>query len=113
VGSTTCQPLSKELGLASKKIETALSGLEASGAVLRGEFTARAIGAEIEWCERGLLARIHRLTLGRRRKEIEPVSPADFMRFLFAWQHVSPDSRMRGRDRVLAVIRQLRGSALT
>ena len=112
LGPTTVNALSKKLGLAPNKIETALIGLEASGAVLRGEFTARAIGAEIEWCERGLLARIHRLTLGRRRKEIEPVSPADFMRFLFAWQHVSPDSRMRGRDGVLAVIRQLQGLEL-
>ncbi len=112
LGPTTVSALSKKLGLAPNKIATALIGLEASGAVLRGEFTARVIGAEIEWCERGLLARIHRLTLGRRRKEIEPVSPADFMRFLFAWQHVSPDSRMRGRDGALAVIRQLQGLEL-
>src|SRR5205823_4658505 len=60
LGPTTVSASSKKLGLAPNKIATALIGLEASGAVLRGEFTARAIGAEIEWCERGLLARIHR-----------------------------------------------------
>ena len=43
---------------------------------------------QLEWCDRTLLARIHRYTLNRLRAEIEPVSPADFMRFLFRWQHV-------------------------
>jgi ATP-dependent Lhr-like helicase len=79
--------------------------------VLRGQFTTNA-SSEVEWCERGLLARIHRLTLGRMRKEIEPVSAADFMKFLCVWQHVSPESRMRGRDGVLEVIRQLQGLEL-
>jgi ATP-dependent Lhr-like helicase len=110
-GPTTASALSTKLGLPANKIEAALIGLEASGAVLRGEFSNKG-RAELEWCERGLLARIHRLTLGRMRKEIEPVSPADFMRFLFAWQHVTPDTRMRGRDGVLEVIRQLQGLEL-
>ena len=52
-----------------------------------------AAGRQLEWCDRGLLARIHRYTLNRLRAEIEPVSPADFMRFLFAWQHVEPAQR--------------------
>jgi ATP-dependent helicase Lhr and Lhr-like helicase len=110
-GPTTASGLSAKLGLPAEKVETALLALEASGAVLRGEFTHKGI-AELEWCERGLLARIHRLTLGRMRKEIEPVSPADFMRFLFAWQHVTPDTQMRGRDGVLGAIRQLQGLEL-
>jgi ATP-dependent helicase Lhr and Lhr-like helicase len=81
--------------------------------VLRGEFTAadRAPG-EIEWCERSLLARIHRLTLGRARKEIEAVSAAEFMEFLFNWQHLAPATHLVGRDGVLQAIEQLQGLEL-
>jgi ATP-dependent Lhr-like helicase len=63
----------------------------------------------LEWCERRLLARIHRYTLNRLRAEIEPVSPADFMRFLFAWQHVDPAARLAGIDGVRAVVEALDG----
>ena len=88
LGPTTASQLSRRLGIAASKIETALLALESDGIVLRGEFTG-ARGDEVEWCDRVLLSRIHRLTLGRMRKEIEPVSAADFMRFLLAWQHVT------------------------
>jgi ATP-dependent Lhr-like helicase len=111
LGPATVAELEERLGLAASKVEAALYALEADGAVIRGEFTGRADGVT-EWCDRALLARIHRLTLGRMRKEIEAVSPADFMRFLLAWQHVSPDTRLRGRDGVLEVIRQLQGLEL-
>jgi ATP-dependent Lhr-like helicase len=67
---------------------------------------------QLEWCERGLLARIHRLTLGRLRREIEAVSPADFVRFLFAWQHVQPGAQLHGRDGVRHVVAQLQGLEL-
>jgi ATP-dependent helicase Lhr and Lhr-like helicase len=112
-GPLTASALSEKLGFAANKITAALLRLEAAGAVLRGEFTGKgAAGAEMEWCERGLLARIHRLTLGRMRKEIEPVSAADFMKFLLVWQHVAPGSQLRGRDGVLEAIRQLQGLEL-
>jgi ATP-dependent helicase Lhr and Lhr-like helicase len=88
-----------------------LLALESNGLVLRGDFTASG-REEVEWCDRVLLARIHRLTLGRMRKEIEPVSPPDFIKFLFSWQHVSEQTQLRGRDGVLAVIRQLQGLEL-
>lgn len=84
--------------------------LEASGVVLRGQFSGRS--QETEWCERGLLARIHRLTLGHRRKEIEPVSATEFMKFLISWQHAAPGTRLRGRDGVLQVVKQLQGLEL-
>jgi ATP-dependent Lhr-like helicase len=113
LGPTTVELLSARLGFPPSKTEAALLALESNGVVLRGEFTgARPQGEEVEWCDRVLLARIHRLTLGRMRKEIEPVSPADFMRFLLAWQHVAPNSQLRGRDGVLEVIRQLQGLEL-
>ena len=65
-----------------------------------------------EWCDRALLARIHRLTLGRLRREIEPVSAADLMRFFFRWQHVQPGTRLHGRHGLLAVLGQLEGLEL-
>jgi ATP-dependent Lhr-like helicase len=113
LGPTSVKLLSARLGLSPSKIEAALLALESNGVVLRGEFTgARLQGEEVEWCDRVLLARIHRLTLGRMRKEIEPVSPAEFMKFLLAWQHVAPNTQLRGRDGVLEVIRQLQGLEL-
>ncbi len=111
LGPTTASQLSRRLGIAASKIETALLALESDGIVLRGEFTG-ARGNEVEWCDRVLLSRIHRLTLGRMRKEIEPVSAADFMRFLLAWQHVTARSQLHGRDGVLEVVRQLQGLEL-
>src|SRR5207248_825934 len=65
----------------------ALQALETQGRVLRGRFTPGT--AELEWCDRRLLARIHRYTLNKLRSEIQPVSAADFLRFLFHWQHVA------------------------
>ncbi len=61
-------------------IDIALAALEGEGYVMRGQFTPGA--AETEWCDRRLLARIHRYTVRRLRREIEPVEPRDFMRFL-------------------------------
>src|SRR4029077_3371655 len=101
--------LAKRLGLPRVRIDVALARLEGEGAILRGRFE----GTEgDEWCERGLLARIHRVTLGRLRREIEPVSTADFMRFLFRWQHVEPGRKLHGRDGVRAAIAQLEGVEL-
>jgi ATP-dependent Lhr-like helicase len=116
IGPTTAGHLAARLGLAAAKIDAALLALESAGAVLRGEFTVTngAPGAPraIEWCERSLLARIHRLTLGRMRKEIEAVSAAEFMEFLLDWQHLAPARRLAGRDGVLRVIEQLQGLEL-
>jgi len=88
----------------------ALQALETQGRVLRGRFTPGT--AELEWCDRRLLARIHRYTLNRLRAEIEPVSPADYMRFLFVWQHVDPATRLTGVDGLRAVMETLDGFEL-
>jgi ATP-dependent helicase Lhr and Lhr-like helicase len=111
IGPTSAAQLAARLGLTESAVDGALHQLEADGCVLRGRFTADAEGA-VEWCERGLLSRIHRLTLGRLRREIEAVAPADFVRFLFAWQHVQPGSQLHGRDGVRHVIAQLQGLEL-
>jgi ATP-dependent Lhr-like helicase len=81
-----------------------LYALEAEGVVLRGRFEGRP-----GWCERRLLARIHRYTLERLRREIEPVTAAEFLRFLACWQHVDAEHRAEGPRGLLDVVRQLAG----
>ncbi len=103
LGPVTTATLAAPLGLAP---EAALAALEAEGFVMRGRFTPGA-NAE-EFCARGLLARIHRYTIKRLRAEIEPVAARDFMRFLFAWQHVS-GTRMEGPDALATAVLQLEG----
>ena len=111
LGPVTADALSARLGLPGRVIDHALTLLESSGGILRGRFTDDASGA-VEWCDRRLLRRIHRLTLGRLRREIEPVSPATFMRFLFRWQHLHPGTQLHGRAGLLEVIQQLQGLEL-
>lgn len=111
LGPTRVSALAQSLGLAASDIEIALLALEAEGFVMRGRFSAAAMAAEseIEWCERHLLARIHRYTVRRLRREIEPVEPRDFMRFLFEWQHVAPGTQVSGPDALANVLSQLEG----
>jgi len=112
------------VGLPAADIEAAMLRLEAEGRVLRGQFTGSAAPppyhlpseegikgwrAAIEWCDRRLLARIHRLTLGTLRREIQAVTRAQFMRWLLRWQHVAPGTQVNAERGVLEVIRQLQG----
>ncbi|HEY9461849.1 MAG TPA: helicase-related protein, partial [Vicinamibacterales bacterium] len=106
LGPTTASSLAESLAVALRSVDEALLALESEGVVLRGTFTA---SGALEWCERRLLARIHRYTLNRLRAEIAPVSPAEFMRFLFAWQHVGDGHQLTGIDGLRAVISQLDG----
>jgi ATP-dependent Lhr-like helicase len=112
IGPTTAAALAGRLGVALPRLLAALAALEAQGNVLRGRFTPGLAADAEEWCERGLLARIHRLTIGRLRREIEPVSAADFIRFLLRWQHVQPGTQLHGRAGLLQVIGQLQGLEL-
>jgi ATP-dependent Lhr-like helicase len=106
-GPTTAPALAEALAIGVADADAALLALEGEGLVLRGHFSG-----PNEWCDRRLLARIHRYTLSRLRAEIEPVSPADFMRFLFSWQHVEPSSRLTGVDGLRAVLESLDGFEL-
>jgi ATP-dependent Lhr-like helicase len=106
-GPLTVAALTGALGLEPSAIQIALMALEGEGFALRGRFNADA--SEDEWCERRLLARIHRYTVKRLRAEIEPVPARDFLRFLFDWQHVAPGASMDGPDAVEAVVAQLEG----
>jgi ATP-dependent Lhr-like helicase len=110
VGPVGAAILAARVGLPRTDVERALALLEGAGVVLRGRFTPG--GTDTEWCDRRLLARIHRLTVGRLRREIEPVAAAEFMRFLFRWQHVQPGAQLHGRDGLAQVIGQLQGLEL-
>jgi ATP-dependent Lhr-like helicase len=107
-GPIRARSLAHLLGLPESEVEKVMLRLEAAGAVLRGRFSD-ASSQDIEWCDRRLLARIHRLTLGRLRKEIEPVSAAQFMRWLLRWQHLAPDTQLFGKHGTLEILRQLQG----
>jgi ATP-dependent helicase Lhr and Lhr-like helicase len=108
LGPTSASQLGTTLGLPATEIEKALLRMEASGAVLRGKFTDPKV-EETEWCDRRLLARIHRLTVATLRKQIEPVTAAQFMRWLFRWQHVAPGAQVAGERGTFEVLRQLQG----
>jgi len=106
LGPTTADAMAASMHRTPPDIVCALLALEAEGFVMRGSFTGT---AGQEWCERRLLARINRYTVKRLRQEIEPVSAAQYMRFLFAWQHVTPGDRMEGPDALEALVSQLEG----
>jgi ATP-dependent Lhr-like helicase len=107
LGPVTAHGLADSLGLKVGSIEQALISLEVEGFVFRGRFTPGL--QENEWCARRLLARIHSYTLNRLRQEIEPVSSADFIRFLLAWHKLAPDHQVEGPDAVAGLIDQLEG----
>src|SRR5271163_503338 len=121
LGPTTAWRLGETLGIAASEISNALLRMEASGTVLRGNFSGAAQRArvpaphevsrehETEWCERRLLARIHRLTVATLRKQIEPVTAAQFMQWLLRWQHVAAGTQVAGERGTLEVLRQLQG----
>jgi len=124
LGPTTATDLGESLGISPAEISGALLRMEASGTVLRGNFSGaaaelRSTGqpgaalptqtAETEWCERRLLARIHRLTVASLRKQIEPVTAAQFMQWLLQWHHVAPGTQVVGERGTLEVLRQLQG----
>ena len=107
-GPVTSSQLGNALCIPANEIDKSLLRLEASGAVLRGKFTDPST-PETEWCDRRLLARIHRLTLGRLRNEIQPVNAAQFMRWLLRWQHIAPSTQLLGERGTLEALRQLQG----
>lgn len=105
LGPVTAAAIASSLNLPQSDIAIALAALQAEGFAMRGQFS---MNAE-EWCERRLLARIHRYTVKRLRAEIEPIAASDYLRFLFEWQRVTPEGRMEGPDAVGAVLGQLEG----
>jgi ATP-dependent helicase Lhr and Lhr-like helicase len=109
-GPSTSAELGNLLAIPQQDADLALAALEGEGVILRGHFTPEE--SALEWCDRRLLARIHRYTLNRLRAEIEPVSAADFMRFLFAWQRLDSEHRVAGLEGLISLIAQLDGFEL-
>jgi ATP-dependent helicase Lhr and Lhr-like helicase len=105
-GPVTVSELARTLAMSEEAVSAAMIRLETEGQVLRGRFRGRDAD---EWCNRRVLARIHRLTIGQLRREIEPVTTADYARFLYRWQHVAPATRLHGIDGTLQIVRQLEG----
>lgn len=122
IGPTTTGELASRLLLPHDRVEAAMLRLEAQGQVIRGRFRSLPSSEDVqfngqgsgavpgpEWCHRRLLARIHRLTVGRLRKEVQPVTASEFMRFLLQWQHVAGGARRHGEAGLLETVRQLAG----
>ncbi|MEZ5462854.1 DEAD/DEAH box helicase [Dokdonella sp.] len=107
LGPATLQTLAASMALEAASVEAGLIALQTQGNIMRGRFTPGGEGEE--WCERHLLARIHRYTLKRLRREIEPVEARDFMRFLFEWQRVAADTQARGPEALPSILSQLEG----
>jgi ATP-dependent Lhr-like helicase len=106
-GPTTAERIAQQIGMNATAVQTALEQLELSGFCLRGRFTASA--GEVEWCERRLLARIHRLTLDGLRRQVAPVDAAGFIRYLLAHHEIAGDVPLSGRGGVQRVIELLEG----
>jgi len=110
-GPVTAEGLALACALTQGQVQIGLARLEAEGFAMRGRFDP-ALGSGEQWCARHLLARIHSYTQNRLRREIEPVSSQDFMRFLLRWQHVTPGTQRQGRAGLLSVVEQLQGFEL-
>ncbi len=108
LGPTTSVELSQLLQLNEKDCDRVFLKLESTGLILRGQFKNLPPNP-LEWCDRRLLARIHRLTLFTLRKEIEPVSVDQFIHWLLKWQHLAPGTQLKTKSGLLEVIRQLQG----
>jgi ATP-dependent Lhr-like helicase len=117
LGPVTATGLAERLALPVNDVQIALATLESEGQVFQGRYRSGGSGGaggsachpEIEWCNRRILARIHHLTLGRLRREIAPVTAAQFHQFLARWQHLAPGTQLHGADGVMQIVRQLQG----
>jgi ATP-dependent Lhr-like helicase len=110
-GPVTALVLAENIGLDPGAVFQALLAMEMKGLAMRGAFehSATEVEEEIEWCERRILQRIHRLTLATARRQVEAVAPAVYMRWLLGWQHLAPQTQLAGEDGVLAALRQMEG----
>ena len=111
LGPTTAATFAERLNLDPAAVFQAFLAMEMQGLLMRGAFEKPATDEphHIEWCERRILQRIHRLTLATARKQVEAVTPAVYMRWLLGWQHLAPQSQLAGEEGVFEVLRQLEG----
>ncbi len=107
-GPITTADLAELCGTETSRVAIALVGLEGTGFVIRGAWSPSE-GADTEWCSRQLLSRIHVYSQKRRRKQVEPCTAQQFVQFLLRWQHLTPDTQVRGRAGLVSVLEQLQG----
>lgn len=106
LGPVTAHTLAETLGISEHRAESALCALEVEGSILQGRFTG---SDSIEWCDRRILARIHRTRIHEQRKQVTAVSGSKFMCFLFDWQRLLPENQPEGQSGLMAVLEQLEG----
>jgi ATP-dependent helicase Lhr and Lhr-like helicase len=111
LGPVSANGFAGMLALDPALVHRAFIAMEVQGLLMRGSFERPATNVEldVEWCERRILQRIHKLTIGIRRKQVEPVSPATFMRWLLGWQHLAPQTQLAGEEGLLEILTQLEG----
>jgi ATP-dependent helicase Lhr and Lhr-like helicase len=111
LGPVTASEFARELSLNASSVFQEFLALEAQGILMRGVFEkpAAAEDGDVEWCERRILQRIHRLTIVSRRKQVEAVSPSTFMKWLLGWQHLAPQTQLAGEEGLLEVLNKLEG----
>jgi ATP-dependent Lhr-like helicase len=111
LGPTTAALFAERLGLRASDVFQVFLAMEMQGLLMRGIFerSKPSEDYEIEWCERRILQRIHRRTLHALRKQIEPVAPSVYMRWLLGWQHLAPQTQLSGEEGVLEALHQLEG----
>ena len=105
-GPVTGEALALDLGLPPSSVAIALAALENEGFAIQGKFTDAGV---VEWCERRLLARIHRLTLDGARRRVQAVPPETYWRFLAEYHHLLPGGRREGRLGLYEAVGQLQG----
>ena len=100
------------LGLGPAVVRDALRRLVAAGRLVEGtlrpEGSADAGG--LDYCDAAVLRTLRRRSLAALRAEVEPVGPADYARFLPAWQGVG--GALRGPEGLLRAVEQLGGARL-
>ena len=111
LGPMTARQFAHDLSLDASSVYQQFVASEAQGLLMRGtfEFPAAVEELDIEWCERRILQRIHKLTIGTRRKQVDPVSPGAFMRWLLGWQHLAPQTQLSGEEGLLEALTKLEG----
>ncbi len=112
VGPVTAAQLATVLAVTPSDVEVALLALEQEGVAVRGQFIevdgSDSASTAVQWCNRRLLARIHRSTLKQRRTRFKPVDPASYLRFALDWHDMlRPEGE--GRAALDSVLSQLEG----
>ncbi len=107
-GPFTATDVARRFASPVERVVGALAALEAADRVVHGEFRPGGVGRE--YCDAEVLRQLRRRSLATLRREIEPVEPEAYARFIQVW-HGIPGER-RGLDSLVEALAQLQGAAL-